>query len=143
MPPTPTFRDPAGREGGLEERFEGHGVEKNKKNAGVRLQTVAPGIDEAFLPIFSRIWGVRGLSRQQKTIKIVVLSSIFRVAPHRQKEPAGGSSGTLWAHFWHHFGRLWVLWDAQGRHLASKRTPKVKQKREKVVPAGSWDNRKS
>ena len=134
MPPTPPPGGSLGTGRALGGQRRG---KKNIRNDGFRLQTAAPGIDEAFLTNLSHFGGGPGSFGRLKTIKNVVLSWIFNVSPKRQKRPSGSPSGRLWGHFWPHFGRLRPLWGAQGRHLAPKRPLKVGKKCEKSVPARS------
>ena len=81
-----------------------------------------PDVDFAsfFLPFRRSV----DLSRHQKNIKIIVLSSIFKGSPNPCKCPSETTLGSHWDRFWHHFGRRWVLWGALGNPLEVPRLPK-------------------
>ena len=85
-----------------------------------------------FLCFFWLLGGPRDPPRHQKTIKIVVLSSIFKVSLNWKKVASGITLGSFWGHFWLHFGSLWGPGGALGRHLGGPRAPKVGKRREKL-----------
>ena len=109
-----------------------------------------------FLPrnIFYRFFCALGYSRDpsgpQKTIKIVVLSSKFKVSLISKKFASGITFEAVWAHFWAHFGHFWLILATfgllgalldvsgrpHGRQKAAKDLKKVLQERLSRPPGG-------
>ena len=67
-------------------------------------------------------------SGHQKTMKITVLSSIFKGSPNPRKCPSETTLESHWDHFWHHFGRRWAPWGALGSPFEVPRLPKSAKK---------------